>query len=75
MKPSPYTTDVTTSRVLVFVESEPVSNRYSQFELTEEQYLSLLKHLELYCPHVEEGEFLVPLKEVEITLPDTPAHL
>ena len=59
-------------RVLVFVE--PVSNRYSQFELTEEQYIDLLNYLEKNCPHVDDA-FMLPLKEAEITLPDTPAHL
>lgn len=67
---SPYIDNITNIRVLVLVEAEPCSNHYHQIQLTREQYVKLLNHLEGNFVHRDGGFDVVTTDDVCLQLPD-----
>ena len=68
--PSPYTEHFNDIRVVVLVEKEPCSDHYHQIELTKEQYLKMLRHLEGNFEHRDGGFDVHTTDDVCVSIPD-----
>ena len=66
---SPYLGDISSTRVVMLFEVEPLSNRYEQIQLTKEQYIQVLNLMESYMPHKPNGSFTVTTVGDELILP------
>lgn len=67
---SPYLNAISKVRLVLLMETSPLSNKYHQVQFTPEQFKSFTAFIQSIHPKCEHGNVVINLCDEEISLPE-----